>query len=251
MKVTLVDYTGKGHDDAAIYAAAILIFAKSTRLDMHPGLIEEIRTDWPSSKIYDELNYIANTIPSSWEFIDYTFMIQNVTRAFTHQFVRSRQFSFAQQTMRVLNKKGWTYGTGPSINEDSAIKSAYDSAMNFLSSTYDRLIEAGAAIEDARGILPTNIHTNILAKCNLRTFTELVRKRSSPRTQDEYRLVLNAMKQEVLQIHPWVNIFVNRTFERAAGDLDQKLKLWNSENKLSKVEMLEGIKLIDQMRGQS
>jgi len=258
MKVSLIDYTGSGHEDPADYAATVLIFTKSTRLEMKPGLFDEIWTNWDSARKLAELKYMANTIPSSWEFVDYTFMIEGVTRAFTHQFVRSRQFSFAQQTMRVLNVEGWDYLTGPSIDsrllktgeKDATIKDSYDGAMTFIADSYDEMIDAGANIEDARGILPTNILTNIVAKCNMRTFVELVRKRSSPRTQDEYRRVLDAMKEEVRKVHPWITLFVERDFDRAANDLCNEIKVL-SETGLSKDVATRLIKYVDQMRGQS
>lgn len=247
MKVTLIDYTGKNHPrgGAGRYAAALLIFTKSTRLEMEPGLFNAI-LEWPWTKIDEELRYMANTIPSSWEFVDYTWLVQNVTRAFTHQFVRSRQFSFAQQTMRVLNVKGWKYGTGPTINDEHRVD-IYNKAMKEVDLAYDLLIEDGVAIEDARGVLPTNILTNIVAKCNMRTFVELVRKRSSSRTQDEYRSVLDAMKDSVRSVHPWIDLFIKRTFDEAAKDLDEQIQLLG----IPKEDKAMMIKLIDQMRGQS
>lgn len=246
MQVTLIDYTGKWHPDPAHYAAALMIFTKSTRLEMQPGLFDEILT-WDDERITKELTYMSNTIPSSWEFVDYTFMVQGVTRAFTHQFVRSRQFSFAQQTMRVLDVKGWNYGTGPTIQADAALNGNYDATMKHIARAYDMLIKDGAAIEDARGVLPTNILTNIVGKCNMRTFVELVRKRSSSRTQGEYRDVLDLMKSEVQRVHPWIDLFIDRTFEKAANDLDENIRSLdiNSDIKTSM------IKLIDQMRAQS
>lgn len=244
MQVTLIDFTGKGQDDPSKYAAALLLFTKRTRLEMKPELFDEIE-HWSSEKTQEELKYMAGTIPSSWEFVDYTFLVQGVTRAFTHQFVRSRHFSFAQQTMRVLNVKGWDYATGPSIKGKA--EEVYKDTMNVIAGNYDRLIESGVLVEDARGVLPTNILTNIVAKCNMRTFVELVRKRSSPRTQDEYRKVLDAMQMEVLGVHPWVRLFIKRTFEQAAKDLDDKIKTLP----IDETERLTMIKLVDQMRGQS
>jgi thymidylate synthase ThyX len=55
------------------------------------------------------------------------------------------------------------------------------------------------AIEDARGVLPTNIHTNIVAKFDLRTLADTMRKRASTRTQGEYRDVMDGMKDAVLK----------------------------------------------------
>lgn len=243
MKVTLIDYTGKGFPDPADYAASLLLFTKNTRLEMSPGLMQQI-IGWPHEKKMHELDYMANTIPSSWEFVHLTFMVEGVTRAFTHQFVRSRTFSFAQQTMRVLDVKGWEYGTGPTIKESGRRQHLYDVTMHAIARTYDSLVESGAAIEDARGVLPTNILTNIVMSCNFRGFVELFQKRTSPRVQGEYRSVLQAMKENVLWVYPWATLFLDRTFDRAAADLDTEInELPTSDEHKTKMR-----KLLDQLR---
>ncbi len=260
MEVKLIDFTGFGTQDPARHAANVLVFTKNTRLDMRPGLMEDIAS-WPQAKIDEDLAYMANTIPSSWGFVDYTFLITDVTRGFTHQFVRTRTGSYAQQTMRVLNVGGWTYGTGTTIEDDWEIdpdtnrekigssQQLYHDTMATIAAAYDELVENGAAIEDARGILPTNIHTNIVAKFNLRNVADLVRKRSSTRTQGEYRLVLEAMKAEVMRVHPWAALFLERDFNTAAGDLERRIVLLADDGVIEQSAKTDLIKLIDQMRG--
>jgi flavin-dependent thymidylate synthase len=244
MKVSLIDCTGMGTPHPAEYAANLLIFTKSTRLEMKPGLLDDI-SKWPHKKRMEELSYMANTIPSSWEFCHYTFLIEDVTRAFTHQLVRTRAASFAQQTMRVLNVNGWQYGTGPTVEEDNHCNSIYAGAMAQLSDTYDQLINEGAAIEDARGILPTNIHTNIVMSANLRVLTEMIRKRSSPRVQGEYRDFISLLKSRVIVAHPWAEIFFDQDFDKAANDLCRQLI---DAPGLSTNERTAMVKLVDQMR---
>ena len=244
MDVQLIDYTGYGTPDPARHAANVLVFTKNTRLEMKAGLLAEIES-WPDERIVDELTYMANTIPSSWEFVNYTFLITDVTRAFTHQFVRTRTGSYAQQTMRVLNVGGWTYGTGPTVNEGE-LGAAYESAMIEIARTYDWLIENGAKIEDARGVLPTNIHTNIVAKFDLRTLADTARKRASSRTQGEYRDVMDAMLAEVKRVHPWTHLFFGRTFDRSAKELEAEIIELCGSDQETRIRL---IKLIDQMRG--
>lgn len=248
MKVSLIDYTGANHKRPDRYAAAQIIFAKSTRLEMLPNLFDEIM-NWSDERMSNELEYIANTIPSSWEFVHYTFLITGVTRAFTHQFVRTRTASFAQQTMRVLNVSdgpGWDYYTGPTIN-DEMTKNLYDGAMLQIDNTYKALIELGAKVEDARGVLPTNIKTNILVSMNMRTLVEMIRKRSSPRTQGEYREVLEGIKEVTFSVHPWLAMFVERTFDKAAQELDSEIAALDLPNE----KRMHIMKLVDQMRQQS
>lgn len=257
MKVTLIDCTGFGTEDPESYAANVLVFAKSTRLTMSPGLLDEIKA-WSWEKMLKELEYIANTIPASHEFLDYTFLIEGVSRAFTHQLVRSRQFSYAQQTMRILDVSqgpGWDYASGPSVsgaadpNRTAAdLRAAiYRETMEDISVAYKKLLDAGASIEDARGVLPTNILTNIMMKGNLRNFCELVKKRSSSRTQGEYRDVLEQIKYQMMLIHPFTRLFIERNFDLAANELDEMLRKHIQDAPL-RTQM---IKLMDQMRGQS
>lgn len=246
MKVQLIDYTGAGHADPARMAANILVFTKNTRLEMQPSLFDDI-CNWPEHKLRTELEYMANTIPSSWEFVSYTFLITGVTRAFTHQFVRTRTGSYAQQTMRVLNVDGWRYATGPTIESSNARKARYDDAMATIADAYEQLILKGAAIEDARGVLPTNILTNIVAKFDMRTFADTQRKRASSRTQGEYRDVMAAMKAEVLKVHPWASLFFDRTFDTSAGELEKELQDLIGDSG-DKARLTRLIKLLDQMR---
>jgi flavin-dependent thymidylate synthase len=258
-EVQLINYTGAGTPDPARHAANVLVFTKQTRLEMRKNLMDEVAA-WPWEKMLEELKYMANTIPSSWEFIEYSFLINDVTRAFTHQFVRTRTGSYAQQTMRVLNVNGWTYGTGPSIENDVEMvhlghgdfredvgpnAELYHDTMATLAATYDALIEGGAKIEDARGILPTNIHTNIVAKFSLRTLADTARKRASGRTQGEYREVMNAMLAEVIRVHPWAELFLTRTFDVAAAELEEIVRNIYGMNETARTH---AIKLIDQMR---
>lgn len=252
MKVTLIDYTGTGHSDPD-YAINKLIFTKRTRLQMSPEGLSEIAS-WPREKKMEELAYMARTIPSSWEFVEYTFMIEGVTRAFTHQFVRTRTASYAQQTMRVLNVEGWTYGTGPSFDQfrygqdgsviDGSPLSWYQKEMDLIAMTYREMIREGVKEEDARGILPTNIHTNIVSQMNLRTFVEMARKRASSRTQGEYRSVLEGMKEAVLAVHPWVSIFLERTKDKVIAELESAILASGSSNQ----QIISMIKLLDELR---
>lgn len=246
MKVTLLEFTGKGSDNETWRAVDLLLFTKNTRLTMSPGLMEEIAA-WPQDKKLQELEYIANTIPSSWEMVDYVFLIENVTRAFTHQLVRTRTQSYAQQTLRVLDVsegRGWNYLAGPSIRASEELTAIYEQEMEDIARTYKSLIAKGAKIEDARGVLPTNILTNIVVHTNLRTLAETVQKRSSPRTQGEYRDVLEGMKTEVKAVHPWIGVFFNRTASAAIEDLQAMINAAIEDRD----ERTKATKLLDQLR---
>jgi len=190
-------------------AVNTLIYTKSTRLEQGADTRVKV-TNMTECEKDEQLKYMANTIPSSWEFINYVFEIKNVTRAFTHQFVRTRTGSYAQQTMRMLNKKSFTYRIPPRFEAKGmeVARKKYIDCMSEIQACYDALIDGGAEVEDARGVLPTNIHTNIIAQFNLRTISEMAKTRTGLRTQDEYREVLEQMIGAVLKVHPWAEHFL-------------------------------------------
>ena len=199
MKVTLLNFTPN--------ARQILVYTKNTRLSVSANMLDKVHS-MSDEEIQRELDYMVNTIKSSWEFVDATFCIEGVSRGFTHQFVRNRLGSYAQQTMRILDMGDFDYITGPSIENNPRLKSLYDTMMGSINQYYKRLISAGAKIEDARGILPTNISTNIIAKFNLRALSQMMMSRASNRTQDEYRQVLDAMYAAVVEAEPWCASFL-------------------------------------------
>lgn len=243
MQATLFEYTGKGTADPARAAANALVFTKSTRLNMTPDLYAQVEA-MSDEAIKAELEYMANTIPSSWEFCHYSFIITGVSRGFTHQFVRTRTGAYAQQTMRILDVSDFEYITGPTIDSQHKL-GIYDGAMEAVRKAYEHLIGLGTKIEDARGVLPTNISTNICADFNLRTLSELFRKRASSRTQGEYRDVLDQMKAAVIAVHPWTELFFSRSFDVAAAELEGLIK---DAYGIADEDRTHMIKLIDQMR---
>lgn len=235
VKVTLISYTQNAVD--------LLLFTKSTRLSMSPGLMAEI-AEWPEEKKNAELAYMAETIPSSWEFVDYVFMIEGVSRAFTHQFVRTRMGSYAQQSMRVTEMFDYTYVATDAINASREACLIVTNANKAIRNAYVQLMEAGMAAEDARGILPTNIATNIVAKFNLRTLAELARSRTGGRTQGEYQKVANAMIDAVLDAHPWAEKFFFSKDRNYFDEIESFAKAKFPDLK----ERGELLKIVDKMR---
>jgi len=236
MKVSLINYTHNAVD--------LLLFTKATRLTLSPALMKEI-SDKPSSEKMKDLDYMANTIPSSWEFIDYVFLVEGVSRAYTHQQVRTRAASYAQQTMRVLDMGEFDYIYTDKNLENKEAMAIINIALKQIKSCYQDLIAIGQAPEDARGILPTNISTNIVCKFNLRTFVELAKSRSGGRTQSEYQKVINAMVDCVLGVHPWAEKFMFQQGRDYFAEIEAFAQREYGGDLLKKGELL---KIVDKMR---
>lgn len=207
MKVSLINYTGFGMYDPADFAAKLLIYTKSTRLKQSPETYAEI-FNMPPEVIKDQLQYIANTIRSSWEFVDYTFQIEGVSRGFTHQFVRTRTGSFAQESQRTVSKEGGFGVVMPEVYKGTPMEEEWHMAIRYIADAYDRSIQEGFSPQDARAILPTATSTNIIAKFNLRTMADMIPKRENIRAQGEYAEVARLMGEAMLKVHPWVEPFL-------------------------------------------
>lgn len=238
MKISLISYTGAPD---AWHAARLLVFTKNTRLTMGAARWQDVQI-MTEAELRSQLAYMANTIPSSWEFVDYVFAVEGVTRAFTHQAVRTRTASFAQQSMRVTDMSGFDYRVPPKLTEMQQV--AYQHCMGDIQDWYTELMCNGAAEEDARGVLPTNILTNICCKYNLRTMSDLVKSREGGRTQDEYRDVVRAMADSILAVHPWADVFLYPKGRNYFRELEEAVyaKISNRESRN------EVLKIIDQMR---
>lgn len=217
MKVTLLTCTPNALD--------VLLYTKNTRLQMTGAGLADVAA-WSPEKKADELRYMRNTIQSSWEFVDYVFAIEGVTRAFTHQLVRHRVgTSFAQQAQRVVNMEGFHYlatgedlACGATSRERSSLTwdgdpgenpaNVYDSVMGVIDAGYTKLIEMGVKSQDARGVLPTNVLTNIVFKANLRTLHDMALKRLCVKAQGEFQDVFRALVEQVVAEHPWADDFL-------------------------------------------
>lgn len=205
MKTTLIDYTGKGSGDP-MEAARLLVYTKNTRLEQGATTRTKVSLMTPE-ELRKELDYIATTIRSSWEFVDYTFEVQDVTRAFTHQLVRTRHGSYAQQAQRVVDMRSFR-SLVPQTVVDAGKIPVWDKCMTAIADAYQELAKAEIPTQDCRGVLPTNVLTNIIVKWNLRTFADIVGKRENLRAQGEYADVVRSMVANVLEVHPWVEPFL-------------------------------------------
>jgi len=195
MKVSLISHTSD--------ALNLLLRTKNTRLTNK----NDDPATWSDERRQENLEYMRDTIKSSWEFVDYVFEIEGVTRAFTHQLVRTRTGSYAQQAMRVVDARNQPVEP-PFAGMTAEETAIWNNAVDFNLEAYGDLLDIGMKPQDARGILPTNITTSIMAKFNLRTLSDMAKLRLCTRTQGEYQDVFRAMRQCVSLVHPWAEEFL-------------------------------------------
>lgn len=132
------------------------------------------------------------------EFIDLHFLLEGVTRAFTHQLVRQRTAVYVQESQRFAVKEDarWEVAMPPSIaalKKDDPNRRIWEDAIARVSWAYNSLINGGIPAEDARGLLPTNITTRVHYHTNLRNLVSHAGKRLCSQAQYEWKQVWHAM----------------------------------------------------------
>ncbi len=221
LKVSLIYFTGKGRVDERIFAARLLAFTKGTRLKLTPNAFEDFMNQKTSIEgLYAELDYMSSTVPSSWEFVDLVFSLNNISRVCAQQITRTRTASYAMQSQRVVNVKDTTCHIPASVPPEALTH--YQLALSSSLASYEKLVSKGCNLEDARGVLPMNVHCNLLAKYNFRAWIDLVRTRSSKRIQDEYIEIVKQMKEEVLKVWPWADLFLKPKNEKAVEIIERE-----------------------------
>jgi len=163
------------------------------------------------------------------EAVNFHFRITGVTRGFTHQMVRQRTAAYSQESTRFAVKEDVPVGLPPSIlkamprserveelrkrmppmaTTDELIeldlsgrsnaekwRDMWDDAVDYISAVYNQMVNTGMPAEDARGILPTNLLTQINYITDLRGLKEHAGVRLCTQAQFEWRQVWAQMIQ--------------------------------------------------------
>lgn len=156
------------------------------------------------------------------EAVQFHFLIEGVTRAWTHQAVRTRAAFFAQESLRfaVVDNEPWlercayppslaaeTVTTEELMRRDGADRlfpklmtdeerayalkrDAWNDAILTSEAAYKSLIEAGVPAEDARGLMPHAMTTRLMMVCSLRTLLHQAGLRLCTQAQFEWRQVM-------------------------------------------------------------
>ena len=137
------------------------------------------------------------------EFADFTFHIEGVSRALTHQLVRHRLASYAQRSQRYCEEDGFGYVIPNSIKNNPNALEMYENIMGSLAESYHALnSNLGIPAEDARMVLPNACETVIEVKMNFRTLIHFMNERLCTRAQWEIRELANEMLKLCKEVAP-------------------------------------------------
>ncbi|MBO5383933.1 MAG: FAD-dependent thymidylate synthase [Ruminococcus sp.] len=219
MKVELISHTPE--PEKLVATAAKLCYSSSNIDSLREGL-----TDEKTESFIDMLVSIGHE--SVMEHVSFTFGIEGISRACSHQLVRHRIASYSQKSQRYVNENGFEFITPPEIDAVPEAKSEFDRIMEIITESYDKIADIltekhkadfiaqgldektaaskarKLANEDARFLLPNACETKIVVTMNVRSLFNFFKHRCCNRAQWEIRAVANEMLRLCLQTAPHI-----------------------------------------------
>lgn len=120
----------------------------------------------------------------------FTFSLEGISRACSHQLVRHRLASYTQQSQRYVQLQDPdTFVIPETIQTNEKAQKLFETQLKAQYKIYQELIELGIPKEDARFILPNATKTNIVVTMNARELLHFFALRCCQRTQWELRTV--------------------------------------------------------------
>lgn len=227
-KVNLIGYTqavNGGGPEEIVAAAAKLCYSKVGAIE-----IAEKMTDESVAKFISMLAGMGHYSP--FEHANFTFMIEGISRACSHQIVRHRTGKYSQQSQRYVDLEDtFKVIVPPDISNcpealemyKNSIINDFDSYKNitailkkqYVSDGMDEKSATKKALEDARFALPNACETKIVMTIDARNLINFFEKRCCNRAQWEVRDVANQMLDLVLEVAP--NLFAKAGAKCAFG----------------------------------
>ena len=194
MRVKLLRYTA----DAELLCGAAA--STSTTSGAPSALFERLDADGAKRLIKRVTGYGHGSVI---EHASFTFSLEGVSRAMTHQLVRHRIASYTQQSQRYVKYDTLdSYVTPPSVAENPEARKLFDNALREASEAYENLLKLKIPKEDARFILPNAAKTNIMVTMNARELRHFFNLRCCARAQWEMREVAVEMLRQARKAAP-------------------------------------------------
>jgi thymidylate synthase (FAD) len=139
------------------------------------------------------------------EHASFTFGIEGISRACSHQLVRHRMASFSQQSQRYVKMRQVPFNIPESIRKNKDAMERFSALSDRLQADYNAMLAEGIPAEDARYILPNAVETKIIMTANARSLLNFFEHRLCTRAQWEIRQLAGLMLKCVREVAP--NIF--------------------------------------------
>ena len=189
------------------------VVAMAAKLCYSPSGVEELKEKIEAkdqAAFVEKLASIGHLSPI--EHVSFSFGIEGISRACSHQLVRHRVASYSQQSQRYVKEEQFDYVIPPSIKQDPALIREFEKFMAEAQENYTkvlkRLDELGykgeAGQQDARYLLPNAAETKIVVTMNARELLHFFRVRCCNRAQWEIREMAERMLAHVKRVAPTI-----------------------------------------------
>ena len=180
--------------------------ATAARLCYAPVGAKELMETMPPERVESVLSTIMKSGHfSTLEHVSYTFAVDGVSRALTHQLVRHRIASFNQQSQRYVRFSDGVATVKPeSVAASEEASSVFDQAIAAAVEAYGKLLDAGVPAEDARYLLPNAAETKIVITMNVRELLHFFSLRCCNRAQWEIRDMAHRMLELARPTAPFI-----------------------------------------------
>lgn len=195
MKVSLLQHTPDPERSVALAA----------KLCYSPASIAELEERLSQSDIAVFLEKIMSLGHQSvLEHVSFTFGVDGISRACSHQLVRHRLASYSQQSQRYVTFKDDNFplvvpGTIACSEKRSEL---FSKAVKAAAEAYKALVADGVPAEDARFVLPNASETKIIVTMNARELLHFFELRCCERAQWEIRALAIEMLRLVKPVAP-------------------------------------------------
>jgi len=134
-----------------------------------------------------------------------SFEISEISRACSHQIVRSRLASFSQRSQRYCAEERWSPVIPNSIENNKIAWGVFERTIFSIRQAYAQLRGLGIPKEDARFILPNATPTKMVMSANLREWRHIINTRCDKSAQWEIRAVATEILKQLHEVFP--NVF--------------------------------------------
>lgn len=188
------------------YFSAKTCYSKSSPIEM---------VEKDEKSVEDKIKFIKNILEtgheSTIEGLNFTFLIEGVSRSLLAQITRHRigvQFSVQSQRYVEYSESNYNIYTPPTIEKNEKAKKIYENIQKECFKKYKELLELGVPAEDSRYVLTNATCTNITMTINLRALKHLMGLRLCSRASLEIRELMRLMRKEVLKKEEWLEEFL-------------------------------------------
>jgi thymidylate synthase (FAD) len=143
---------------------------------------------------------------STLRFAHATFLVKDISRICSHQFVRSKHLDFLQRSQRYCNEEETNVLIPESLKKYDECNYGISDFIYNAQILYENLIKDGIKKEDARFILPQGTTTELLVVGNFQAWYDFIKLRSGKEVQWEIREVAHEINRQLHGIAP--NVFV-------------------------------------------